>query len=201
VNLTPDLATFDASVNRVAPTSQGARNSANRRIAAIRHAALAAGIAAADLQTDGLSLSREHVRHGHKRVVRYRAQQSLKITDRSLTGLGALIDAVANAGADTVSDPDFGFADPDQGQELATRAALADARARANDAAAQTGLQITGVRSIDLDPESAVSTGAESEGAAAPAPKAAAPVPTHVSPGTEEFDADVRVVYTVAPAA
>ena len=111
--------------------------------------------------------------------------------------LGATLDAVANAGADSVEAPDFGFADPSQGRLLATRAALADARKRADDAADQTGIRITGVRSVDLDPSSdqSFSDSASSGGSE----KAPANEPTQVSPGTQEFDANVRVVYTAAP--
>jgi uncharacterized protein len=200
VMLAPDLANFTAGVDRVAPTSAGARNSANGRIAAVRRAAVAHGVAIADIQTAGLSIARERVgRKGHRRV-RYHAQQSLRITARSIPGLGALLDAVATAGADEVSDPDFGFADPSQGRLLATRTALADARRRADDAAAQTGMRITGVRSIVLDPEdSAGASGGGSADSAAPTTKTA--VPTHVDPGTEEFDEQVQVIYTAAAAA
>ena len=74
------------------------------------------------------------------------------IRARNVAGLAALLDAIAEAGADRLGDPDFGFADPSAGRLLATRAALADARRRADDAAATQGLRITGVRSVTLAP-------------------------------------------------
>src|SRR5262249_40994021 len=107
----------------------------------------------------------------------------------------------ANAGADDISAPDFGFADPSQGRLLATRAALADARKRADDAAAQTGLRITGVRTVDVDPQTEPQYSDDSNsaaGEAAPAPPKAPS--TKVEPGTQEFSARVRVIYTAAPA-
>jgi uncharacterized protein YggE len=192
--LVPDIADFQAGVLRRAPTSAGARRAANARIAAVLKAVEAHGVAGADIQTSGLSLERRRVHHR----VRYVATRTLTIRARDVKHLGALLEAVADAGADSVQGPEFGFADPDQGQQLAERAALADARRRADAAAAQTGLQITGVRSVDLDPPSggfepqASGTGG---GASDKAPR-----PTRIEPGTQEFWATVRVVYTAVPA-
>jgi uncharacterized protein YggE len=141
-------------------------------------------------------VSVERGRFHHR--VRYTAEQTLTIRSRDVKHLGALLDAVANAGADSVEAPDFGFADPSIGQQLAERAALADARTRADAAAAQTGLRITGVRSVDLDPQSSEfepASGGASSGSSAKSPR-----PTRIEPGTQDFFATVRVVYTAAPA-
>ncbi len=196
--LVPDIADFSAGVLRRAPTSAAARRSANARVAAILKVVKARGVADADIQTTGLRISRERVgRRGHRRV-RYAAEQELSVRVRDVKGLGAMLDAVANAGADDVNAPEFGFADPSQGRLLATRAALADARKRAEDAAAQTGLRITGVRTVDVDPqtepafEGDSAAGGESGSAKSPA--------TQVEPGTQEFEARVRVIYTATPA-
>ena len=148
--LQPDLATFGAGVERVARTSRAARTAANRRMAAVLRAVRGAGVAATDIRTAGLSVRRERVR----RRIRYRAEQAIVVTVRDVSKLGPLLDAVAEAGADGVGEPEYGFADPSVGRMQATRAALADARRRADDAAAVAGLRITGVRTVVLDPES-----------------------------------------------
>jgi len=192
--LVPDIADFQAGVLRRAPTSSAARHSANARIAAIVKAAKAQGVADADIQTSGLSIERGRFHHR----VRYTASQSLTIRSRDVAHLGALLDAVANAGADSLEAPDFGFADPSIGQAAAERAALADARKRADAAAAQVGLKITGVRSVDLDPQSAEFEPGASGGSSSS--DKASSAPTKVQPGTQEFSATVRVVYTAAPA-
>ena len=134
---------------RIAPTSSGARKAANRRMAAVFRVLKAGGIANADIRTVGLSVRRERV----KKKVRYRAQQVIRVRVRTVSKLASLLDGVASAGADAVDEPDFGFADPSAGRLLATRAALADARRRADDAAAVVGMRITGVRTVSLDPE------------------------------------------------
>jgi uncharacterized protein YggE len=167
---------------------------------AILKAVKARGVADADIQTTGLRISRERVgRRGHRRV-RYAAFQELRVRVRDVKSLGAMLDAVATPAPTTSSAPDFGFADPSQGRLLATRAALADARKRADDAAAQTGLRITGVRTVDVDPQTEPLYGGEdSSGSGGSANKQQAS--TRVEPGTQDFEARVRVVYTAAPAA
>jgi uncharacterized protein YggE len=197
--LVPDIADFQAGVRRSAPTSAAARRSANGRIAAVVRAVKARGVADADIQTTGLSIERERIgRKGHRRI-RYTAAQSLTIRSRDVKSLGPLLDAVAAAGADSVEAPDFGFADPSQGRLLATRAALADARRRADDAAAQTGLRIVGVRTVDLDPQTEPIESQEDSDSSGASGSAKAPS-TQLEPGTQEFDARVRVTYTAAPA-
>src|SRR4051812_4597818 len=119
--LVPDIADFQAGVQRRAPTSTAARRSANARIAAILKAVNAHGVAHADIQTSGLSIQRGRFHHR----VGYTAIQTLTIRSRDVKDLGALLDAVANAGADSVEAPQFGFADPSHGQQLAERSALA----------------------------------------------------------------------------
>jgi uncharacterized protein YggE len=192
--LVPDIADFQVGVERRAPTSAAARRSANARIAAILKTVKAHGVAGADIQTSGLSIERRRFHHR----VRYAVTQTLTIRSRDVKHLGALLDAVANAGADSVEAPEFGFADPSAGQQLAERAALADARKRADAAAAQTGLKITGVRSVDLDPQSGQF--APQPGAASGGSSQRAPQPTRIEPGTQDFTATVRVVYTAVPA-
>ena len=104
--LTADVADFAAGVERVAPTSRGARNAANRRMAAVLRAVKAGGVAAADIRTVGLTIRRERV----KQRVRYRAEQTIVVHVRAVAGLAALIDSVAAAGADAIGDPEFGRA-------------------------------------------------------------------------------------------
>jgi uncharacterized protein len=195
--LAPDLATFGAGVERVARTSRAARNAANRRMAAVRRAVRGAGVAEADIRTAGLSVRRERVR----RRIRYRAEQAISITVRDVSKLGPLLDAVATAGADAVGEPDYGFADPSAGRLLATRAAMADARRRADDAAAVAGLRVTGVRTVVLDPGAdteefieEAAGGSDDSGST----QRASTAPTQVSGGTQRFAERVRVVFTAA---
>jgi uncharacterized protein YggE len=200
-SLAPDIASFAALVSETASRSSAARSAANRVTNAVRRAAAGSGVAAADIRTLGVSVRRERVRRKGKptRTV-YSARQAITITVRDLSKLGALIDAAADAGAQGVEGPEFDFADPSAGRLLATRAALADARKRADDAAAQVGLRITGVRSVVLAPDADEDyEQAASGGGGVVDLGASEPVSTEVSPGTREFVERVRVLFTAAP--
>jgi uncharacterized protein len=200
VFLVPDEASIFLSIDRVRPTSRRARAVVNRRIAAARRAVLAEGIEPRSIRTGGIAVMRERVRarRGRPGRTRFRASTELVVVSRDIPRLGRVIDAAADTGVD-VFGPEFGFSDPSQGNLLATRAALTDARRRADDAAAQLGLRVTGVQSVDLAPgvgdfefgggdDSAGAGGGEEEGG------------TRVLPGEREFTVAVKVVYTVAPA-
>jgi uncharacterized protein YggE len=201
-SLTPDLAAFEARVSRAARTSASARQVVNRRIAAVLRAARASGVAATDIRTADLSLRRERVR---KRI-RYQASQSVQVLVRDVSKLGAVIDAVTAAGAEDVGDPDYSFADPTVGRQQATQAALADARKRADAAAAAVGLRITGVRTVDLHPglvsdsEGVVGLSGGSDDSGGGSSPASGLAPTRVASGMQRFVEVVRVVYTAAPA-
>jgi len=200
--LVPDQAEIFVSVERVRPTSRRARAVVNRRIAATRRAVLRTGVEPRSIRTSGVSVSRDRVRarRGRPGRVRYFASAQLTVLTRNIPGLGRLIDAAADAGAD-VFGPDWGFTNPSQGSMLATREALADARRRADDAAAQLGMRVTGVQSVDLAPgvgDDGFGGGDDSEEASG---GGSSDEETRVLPGEEEFVALVKVVYTVAPAA
>ena len=115
--------------------------------------------------------------------------------------MAALLDAIAEAGADRLGRPGLRVRRPVAGRLLATRAALADARRRADDAAATQGLRITGVRSVTLAPQTLADFGGEDDAAsgAGGSLERAAATPTQISPGLQQFTERVRVVYTAAP--
>jgi uncharacterized protein YggE len=130
-------------------------------------------------------------------VRRYTATESLQITSTTSI-VGRVIDAATRAGAESINGPDFSFSDPSAGAVAATSAALADARRRGNAAAAALGYHVTGVQSVDLNPQpTVVSPG--TAGSAAPGATSTPTTPTKIHPGAEEVDATVAIVYTIAP--
>jgi uncharacterized protein YggE len=198
--LTPDIADFAVSIRETGKTSAAARAAANKVTAAVLRLAIAAGVAADDQRTIGLSISRSRVKPKHKPAFyRYNARQYLQFRVRDIKTLGPLLDGMADAGADQVEGPEFGFADPSAGRLLATRAALADARRRADDAAATSGLRITGVRSVVLAPDDDEDCCDDSASGGSQKASAIAGAGTTVSPGSQQFTERVRVVYTAAP--
>jgi uncharacterized protein len=201
VMVTPDVASLSVSVARSAARSAVALSAANLRVGAIVAAIRAAGVPKAGIQTNSIAVSRGTVRVGPRqhqhRVRRYTATESLSITSTTSI-VGRVIDAATRAGADSINGPDFSFSDPSAGMVAATNAALADARRRANAAAVSLGYRVTGVQSVDLNPQSTV-VSPVSAGGAAPGATPTPTTPTNIHAGTEEVDATVAIVYTIAP--
>jgi uncharacterized protein YggE len=202
VFVTPDVADVSVSVTRTGSTSSRALSAANGATDAIVRSVRAVGISSGDIQTQSVSVYSFVRRVGpHKRKVRrWSANESLGVHVTDIRLVGKAIDAAVHAGASNVGGPSYSFSDPSAGVVSATDAAIADAKRRADNAAAAIGYTVTGVQSIDLNPGSGFVTSAAS-GAAPPPVHAGAPsTPTNVHPGKVEVDAQVEIVYTIAPA-
>jgi uncharacterized protein YggE len=171
-------------------------------VAAIVSGLRAAGVPRAGIQTEDVSVARRRHRvgkHGPIRV-RFRASASLDVDVDGLGRLGRAMDIAAARGATAVYGPslDFTPALRESGLERAETAALKDARARADRAAATTGQRIVGVQSINLDPDQdLLYASADSGGGGASAGRA----PTTIHAGRESFTTTARVVYLIEPAA
>jgi len=191
----PDVASMSVGVRATAATRQGARTKANTRARRVLAALAAQGVPRAEITTTGISLSRRRTR-SHKVV--FVAENSASIRLTTVAKVGPVIDAVTRAGADGIDGPYFSSSDPSAGRAEATRLALADARRRADDAAAAVGQRVTGIRSIVVDPESGPALTSGNDAAMSPAvarPKEG----TVVNVGRQEVTATVEVVYTIAP--
>ena len=198
VFVAPNVADLSVSVARSAVNSRAALSAANSTTDRVVGAIRAVGVPASAIQTEGVSIASRIVRVGHDkhRERRWTASESIDIHVTNLNIVGSVIDGATNAGAATVNGPTFSFSDPSAGKVAATRAAIADARRRADDAAAALGYRVTGVRSVQIDPQGPVQPFAR----AAPSAGASPSTPTTVHPGTQEVDAEVEVVYTISRA-
>lgn len=200
VMVTPDVASLSVSVNRSATTSSSALSAANRTADAIVGAVRALGVPASGIQTNYVNVSGGTVlvgpRKHRRRVRRFTANESLTITSTASI-VGQVIDAATHAGASNVNGPDFSFSNPNAGAVAATDAAIADARQLADAAAAALGYTVTGVESVNLNPQSSVVEPVAS--APGSSSSSSSGTPTNVHPGTEEVDATVAVVFTIAP--
>ncbi|HWH10558.1 MAG TPA: SIMPL domain-containing protein [Solirubrobacteraceae bacterium] len=200
VEIAPDVAELSIEVRSTAATATAARSKANVRTAAVLLAITKLGIDRGSIQTSGISLSRSQVaatrRHPAHKL--YAASNDLTVTTTTVSLVGPIVDAATQAGADSIDGPNFSFGDPSAGKAAATRAALADARSRADDAAAAIGYRVTGVQSVVIDPDSSQTP--LPLAAAAPATAGLkAPTPTPVEPGRQEVDATVDVVFVIVP--
>jgi uncharacterized protein len=200
-NVVPDLANLNVSVNRSATTSRAALSAANARTDLITRAIRALGVPSSGIQTQSVNVSNTSHKVGPKDkrhlIRRFTATESLSVTSAA-TLAGPVIDAATHNGASSVNGPSFSFSNPAAGQIAANTAALANAQQQANAAAAALGYTVTGVQSVNLNPQSGVVTPGASSSASASAPTRAT-TPTTVHPGVQQVDAEVEVVYTIAP--
>lgn len=186
VTTAPDRATFLFGVTTKATTAREAlaRNSATASsvIAALK----AAGVASADLQTVGISLSPQTTPDRTK-IVGYTASNTVRARI-GLDKAGGLVDAAVGAGADSVSGPSLDLADQSALYRQALKQAVANAKAKAQALADAAGVSLGAVRSID-------------EGSSPTpvpfAPNASSGAATPIEPGTQEVGATVTVVYAV----
>jgi len=185
VTVVPDRASFGFSAETRADTAKNAlaRNAdlANAIVAALK----SAGIAAADIQTQQVSLSPQTNQDGTQ-VVGYTASTSVSV-QTTIAKAGAIVDAAVGAGANGVSGPSLSRSDQDAQYRDALKQAVADAKEKAQALATAGGLSLGGVRTMVEGSNSmpipfAVGKTADAAGVA-------------IEPGTQEIDASVTVTY------
>jgi uncharacterized protein YggE len=152
VEAVPDLATVSAGVDTQAETAAAALAANSAAMTAVFAALEASGIERRDMQTSNLSLGAiwEPYRDGEQppRVIGYQASNMVTVRVRDITKVGAVIDAVATAGANRLNGVAFEVADPRAAMDRAREQAVADARARAELYARAAGVTLGPVLTI-----------------------------------------------------
>src|SRR3954469_15699722 len=202
--LAPDLAVVVVDLERRRKDAVAARNSVSRRAQRLISSATALGIDRKEIQTAAITLERavlRPLRKGGRQRIRYTAKGTVTVRVLDVDVTGKLLNAATAAGANDIDGPNFDFSDPTAGQAAAEKAAVENARKRADAAAALVGQKVVGVQSLDLNPNSSAPTpdSQVAAGTTAPAPKKAAATPTPVAAGQEEFSATVTAVFLIAP--
>ncbi|HEY7295223.1 MAG TPA: SIMPL domain-containing protein [Dehalococcoidia bacterium] len=192
VSAAPDTAILEIGASVQAATVADARAQAASAAGAIIAAAKADGVADADVQTAQLSIQPQYDnRNGHQTLTGYQVENLVQIKVRSLDRVGQIIDDAVAAGgnATIVRGITFTIDDTTALAQQARQLAVQDAKAKADQYAAATGVGVG--RPIAINEESAPSPKAAAPMAAA-APLSGAPTP--VAPGT----LDVRVTVTIS---
>jgi|GEM_PF-152653 len=144
-SVAPDLATVSLGVTTQAPTAAQAMADNAARQTAVIEALRAQGIAPADLQTQGLSLSpmQDYSREGQPPVITgYQAQNIVTARVRDLARLGPLLDTMVTAGATDVQGISFSREDAAATEDRARTGAVAEARRRAEVIAEAAGMEL-----------------------------------------------------------
>lgn len=147
----PDQAVLRVGVEARDASAAAAMNGASDRMAALLETLAARGIAARDIQTASLSLDQIALdRDGAARLGEtvYRARNTLTVTLRAVEEAGTVLQLLLEAGANDFSGLSFGLQDPRPVEDEARRAAIADARAKAELYAEAAGVTLGPIRSI-----------------------------------------------------
>lgn len=145
VELTPDRAAFTVGVQTVAPTVAAALQENNTRVAAIIAALKRLGAVDRDIRTSQMSIYPQQDHQPPSRLPRitgYQVSNSVTVTRDDPAAVGKFLQAAVDAGANSVSGVGFTVSDPTRGRETALRAAVADARAKAEVLAQAAGRSI-----------------------------------------------------------
>ncbi len=198
VMVTPDIAVVTIGVTSQAAEASAAlaANSADlaRAIAAIK----AASVDERDIATSGFSINPVYEQADNRpsdrppAIVGYRVTNQVRVTVRDIAKSGGLLDAVVSAGATQVNGIAFDISDRKAAANDAIRAAIADARARAELMADAADLRLVRILTIN-----AGENGGRGPIMAFDMAAKGAPVP--VMPGQTSVTANAEIVWEVAP--
>lgn len=151
VTVPPDTASVVVGVDVQFPTLAAAQAEADRQATAIIDAARGEGIAEEDIQTVnyGVNVIRDYDEQGNPGpITGYNVSNQVQLTIRAVDNVGAVLDAVVDAGANNIYGISFYLEDTAAAASQARAAAVRDARAKAEELAAAAGATLGRVRSI-----------------------------------------------------
>jgi uncharacterized protein YggE len=202
VSVTPDIANLQVGVEAQETTVAEAQAEASEAMDKVMTALTGSGINKEDIQTRYFRISqrtRWDDETEQEIVIGYRVTNEVTAKIRELEKVGSIIDDVVRAGSNLIRIDNLGFSvdDPSAYYDEAREKATADAQAKAEKLAKQTGVKLGDPIYIA---ESAYTSPAY-EGmvyaiAAAPIP-APAPVLPSVSPGEVKVSLTVQIAYSI----
>ncbi|MFN2135744.1 MAG: SIMPL domain-containing protein [Candidatus Promineifilaceae bacterium] len=147
----PDRAQVTLGVEIFAPTVGEATAQNEETIQAIMAALVEMGVARTDVQTAnyGLWAEQKYGDQGPEGIAGYHVTNQLNTTIRDVDQLGPVLEAVIEAGANSIQGVSFSVSDPARLEAEARAAAMADARARAESLAELAGVELGEIRIIN----------------------------------------------------
>jgi uncharacterized protein YggE len=187
VDVTPNRASFGFGTVVQARTAAAALEASADAVARVVAALRREGIAQADIQTADVSLSPRWSENGET-IIGYTASNTVTAIVRRLGQAGAVIDAAVAAGANQMSGPNLVAADSASSYRDALRAAVADARTKAQALAAASGVtpgRITAIAEAGSVPPPMPAQDTERAAGAT------------IEPGTQRIEASVSVTFAL----
>jgi hypothetical protein len=196
VSLSPDMAQVNVGVEVGDASVAEAKAEVDRRMEAIVAALMELGVAEKDIQTaqyniyferESFAMPREEGAAETGGV--YRVSNMLNVKIRDLDLLGEVLDAAVEAGANQMYGVSFTVADDETWESQAREAAVADARARAEELADLAGVELGAVLSVsEVVGSSPVFAARE---------MAAGGMGGGIAPGELEFSTQIQVTFAI----
>lgn len=191
VKVEPDIASIMIGVETTAPTTQEALAQNSAQAQAIIDQIRQLGIEERDIQTTGINIYPAYD-YERRSITGYNVSNTVNVTVRNIGQAGSLIDRVVQVGANHIYGISFTVSDPERVLAQAREAAIANARARAEQMARASGTSLGRVLFIT-----------ENEGASpfpilpvmARASAAVDSVAPPVQPGQKTYSASVQVTF------
>lgn len=143
----PDVAILGLGVTASNDSLEQSLTDANTRINAVRQVLLNAGVADSDIRTDSFNIypDERYDRDGNVSSTSFRVENILSVRVKDLAQVGSLLTDSINAGANRVHRVDYQVSDPTTLQQEARRAAVENARAKAQELADLAGVSLGNV--------------------------------------------------------
>jgi uncharacterized protein YggE len=149
--LTPDIAYIYIGVHTENAAAKTAISNNNTDAQKVITALKAAGVADKDLRTTNFSVypNQQVGANGESKGITYVVDNTVYVTVRDLTKLGAILDAATGAGANSISGIQFDVADKNSALSDARKSAIANARQLADETAQAAGVTLGPIQSIN----------------------------------------------------
>ena len=195
VDVAPDMATITTGVQTADRRANEAMRANSALMASVMKVLQAEGIAARDVQTTGLSLFPRYDNNSASqgvRVAQYIAQNNITVRVRDLDRVGAVLDAMNQAGINQINGISFGLQNSETAMNIARKNAVTDGQEKAMLYATAAGVALGPLQSLS---EPGASQPAPRPMAMARAESMAMDVP--ISEGELTIRARVNLVYAI----
>jgi uncharacterized protein YggE len=195
-SVAPDTLTVDVGINVTDATASAALADANNQATTLIGALKGSGVVPSDIQSTGFSINPNYSTSGA--ITGYQVSNTLLVTLHDLSNAGQVIDTAAASVGNDIRIDGLSFSVEHTGKVdgEARAAAVTLAHAHARSMAQAAGDSLGGICSIS---DSTLSPSADSLQASAgyAAAKSSAAVPLEA--GTQQADAQVSIIYLIAP--
>ncbi len=195
VKSAPDKVTVSAGVETQGPSAKDALANNTAAMTKVVDALKSEGIDPKDIQTTDFSVSpRYEDREDDRkptRIVGYDVNNSVYVTMRDTSKIGAVLDQLVHAGSNSIGGVYFSVDKPEELEKEARKLAIADAIAKAKLYAEATGAELGAVQTISEQGGYVPYYPAAPKMASASVAERAVPI----EPGTQNTNIDVQVTW------